>query len=399
MSYNSDMNEILSQKKAQDLFLQICEKNQWDMYLETEKRGFPINGKHVDEYYIIDRHPPPFENEKKASRWEHEMKTRVKADISEIIPKFDLFSVEQNSVSINIDTEKAFKILCDFIELGNLKTAKNLSFMGRGRYNNFKKWNYIYDAFNNYATQDISKSDWTYFFKNYSSTFTDRELKEIFDLIGNIQFDKKDLHEVLTGFCSNHLDQILEKTSTQTFILDRVKEILPEQISFYKNFLKSKQDDILAEKSLFSNPIDTYQTFHIHKDVIFKLYPLSFSQITTSEDYGQLLDNITNYLCKKPVLKKINAVTLDVSGKQGRFDNFIFTVNTKQGFNIELIKNFYITALQDASELTASFSKENSISMSKLKGMMQERYDALFNTTKLNMDLSEKQDTKAKNKI
>lgn len=366
-------NQIITQQHAQDIFTKICKKNQWQILLSQ----YRDNDK---EYYLR-----PLEMSEDDTKRYSKSKTVSSEEFAKDI-NFMEISQSRNFRIAHVDT---FKFLAGFLEESNLNTVKNLKFFSNN--NGFKKWESVLDLLDDTRGElpldDISivlsKYHSKISVKNYSTVSGD--LPDLFKMLNKCKFQNSnyDFHPAISAFCANHLDQILENPTTKTFIFNKIKDIVPDKIAYYKEFLQIQGTD----KELFLETTPHYKTFHLNKDCIFKDYPLNMQSPANSDSYFRLLESATVFLNKDKILKKLNCNHIELFGKQQKHDNFILTIDTKEGFKKDLLKIFVVALMNEAVTLSNNLTDCNS---SNLKYALKNKYETIFNHAKLEMELPTK---------
>ena len=368
-------NQIITQQHAQNIFTKICKKNQWQILLSQ----YRDNDK---EYYLR----PLKMSEDDTKRYS---KSKIVSP-EEFAKDINFMEISQIK-NFRIAQVNNFSILAGFLEESNLNTVKNLKFFSNNRDKGFENWESVLDLLN--YTKDelplddiltiLSKYHSKISVKNYSTVSGD--LPDLFKMLNKckVQNSNYNFHPALFAFCANHLDQILEKPTIKTFIFSKLKDIVPDKIAYYKEFLQIQGTD----KELFLETTPHYKTFHLNKDCIFKDYPLNMESPTNSDSYFRLLESATVFLNKDKILKKLNCNHIELFGKQQKHDNFIFTVDTKEGFKENLLKMFVTALMNEAVTLSNNLTNCNS---SNLKYALKNKYETIFNHAKLEMELPTK---------
>lgn len=368
-------NHIITQQQAQDIFTKICEKNQWQILESTFRGDF--------EYYL-----EPLELSEKDQKKHEEYKVVSPQKFSQKINFFE----NKSSIYFRISHEETFRILSGFLEMSNLNTVKSLNYFARNNDHTFKKWESMLELLQHErgllplddVANVISKYSAKISIKNYSSMVAG-DLPDLFKLLNKCkeQDSTYNFHPALSSFCANHLDQILDKVNIKTFIFSKLKEFVPNSINYYKEFLQIED----SKKDFFSEIQPQYKTFHLDKKTLFEAYSLNLSSPTNTDNYYTLLENATVFLNKDKMLKKLNCHHIELTGKQQKYDNFILTINTKENFNLKLLKTFFTALLEEA--VTVSNSIESCHS-SSLKESLKPKYDIIFNHAKMDMELPHK---------
>ena len=374
-------NQIITQQHAQDIFTKICKKNQLQILLSQYRDN--------DKEYFLR----PLEmSEDDTKRYS---KSKIVSP-EEFAKDINFMEISQIN-NFRIAKADIFSILASFLEESNLNTVKNLKFFSNKRDKGFKNWGSVLDLLN-YTNDELPLDDISIVLSKYHSRMNVKNystasgaLPDLFKLLNKckVQNSDYDFHPAISAFCANHLDQILEKPTIKTFIFSKLKDIVPDKIAYYKEFLQIQGTD----KELFLETTPHYKTFHLNKDSIFKEYPLNMESPTNSDSYFRLLESATVFLNKDKILKKLNCNHIELFGKQQKHDNFIFAVDTKEGFKEDLLKIFITALMNESVTLSNNLTDCNS---SNLKYALKNKYETIFNHAKLEMELPTKNNLNAK---
>jgi hypothetical protein len=376
LAYNEKMNnQIINQEQAQDIFTKICTKNQWQILLSQYRED-------DKEYYLR-----PIIMDEEETKLQRKSTLISPEDFAKDV-NFMEMSKTRNFRIAHVDT---FRFLAGFLEHSNLNTVKNLKFFANNHENGFKKWESVLDLVgraDELPLDDIaivlSKYQARISVKNYSVVAGD--LPDLFKILNKCkaQDSEYDFHPALSDFCANHLDQILEKPTIKTFIFSKLKDIVPNNIAYYKEFLQIEGTD----KNFIVEASPQYKTLHLNKDSIFKEYPLNLSSPANADSYFGVLEGAVVFLNKEKMLKKLHCNHIELFGKQQKHDNFVVTIDAKKDFPIELLKTFLIALMSEAVSLSNSLPDCHA---SQLKHALKDKYETIFNHAKLDMELPPKE--------
>ena len=374
-------NNTISEQEAQNIFIKICKENQWSIVVKPLRDG-------ID--YVL----------RKASQLE-DRDLPYLAKIEELAPEITFFQ-SITPFHLRLSYDDRFEFVAGFLEHGNIKTIRKLAFFKtqeskmsinsviEHEEKGFKTWSDILTVMN-YSSTLRPSSVKTVLTKFYGK-FTNRELLDIFRKVKDKDYTRQEFHEIISSFCGNHINQLLGNQRLTSYLMSFIKEKCPEQKSFYTTLLDCKDENI---EMIFSAK-ESYEVFHLNKQIMMNRYTLNFAKISTEKDYEDILQHAILFMNKNTDKLNVKSVLMTAQAKDSFYT---IIVGTTPQFDLDVLKSFFAEVLRQAvviSEQKNPGGKDFKYATA-LKQENSKYYKTFLNQITLEKALPEKTDAVLKN--